>query len=373
MSRTLVFAYCTLLAAALVALAVVYAGRGGAAEGDPVAEAVEQIVEDDPLTPAQAALDTALSQLGGGFEGHAGIAVRSLDEQDERTIHFNGLEPFPQQSVSKMWVALTALEAVDDGDLDLDEMAQVRFEDLTVFHQPVRNIVLARGSFSTSWSDLLSRAIRTSDNTANDMLLRRVGGPQEVQAVLDDKKLGSIRFGTDERTKQSAIAGVSWEQRLAVGPAFYDRRDQVPDDVRRHAFEAYLADPMDGAAPVAVADALARLGRGELLSQESTARLLADMAAVKSGPNRLKGGLPPGWAIAHKTGTGQYFDGEQSGYNDIGILAAPDGRRYAVVIMIARTRRPVPELMDFMHRVVAAVADYHAASGGELVSETGRR
>ena len=55
----------------------------------------------------------------------------------------------------------------------------------------------------------------------------------------------------------------------------------------------------------AIVNALARLKRGELLSPSSTARLLSIMGNTKTGANRLKGGLKPGWSLSHKTGTGQ--------------------------------------------------------------------
>ena len=77
--------------------------------------------------------------------------------------------------------------------------------------------------------------------------------------------------------------------------------------VRRAAFDRYVEDPYDGAAPSAIVDALARLKRGELLSPPSTARLLSVMGNTKIGANRLKGGLKPGWTLSHKTGTGQYW------------------------------------------------------------------
>ena len=67
--------------------------------------------------------------------------------------------------------------------------------------------------------------------------------------------------------------------------------------VRKAAFDRYVDDPYDGAAPSAIVNALARLKRGELLSPESTARLLSIMGNTKTGANRLKGGLKPGWTL----------------------------------------------------------------------------
>ena len=80
-------------------------------------------------------------------------------------IHFNGTDLYPQQSVSKLWVALAALDMADRGMLDLGENGTVRVPDLAVFHSPIRRSVVANGSFSTSYRDFLSRALTESDNT----------------------------------------------------------------------------------------------------------------------------------------------------------------------------------------------------------------
>jgi len=341
----------------LLALILVWTPRSHPeVDGDPLVEQAADEVQPAPMTPEQRELDREISRIGGTFPGHVGIAVRDIAAR--RTLHFNGLQLFPQQSVSKLWVTLTALGEVDAGQLELTEKVEIRDPDLTVFHQPIRDIVRRRGSFTTDYADLIERAITHSDNTANDRILRRVGGPDVVQEFLDDHGLSSIRFGTDERTKQSGIAGLTWTQAYSKGAAFFDARDQVPDQRRSNAFEAYLADPIDGAPPVAIVEALARLHEGKLLSGPSTALLLATMSRTKSGPQRLKAGAPQDWIVRHKTGTGQVYDGEQSGYNDIGLFTSPDGRTYAIAVMIARTRVSIPERMAMMQEVVRAVVNY---------------
>ena len=137
-----------------------------------------------------------------------------------------------------------------------------------------------------------------------------------------------------------------------------------------------MDDPVDGATPVAIAAALAQLKQGELLSPANTARFLGWLGEVKSGPNRLKGGLPEGWSIAHKTGTGQVLDivpqgtpADQAGYNDVGILTAPDGSVYTVAVMIGRTHVSIPERMEMMHGVVRAIAGYHQMVSGPGADE----
>src|ERR687897_1837946 len=203
------------------------------------------------------------------------------------------------------------------------------------------------------------QALTKSDNTANDKLMRSVGGPAAVRAMIAEKGLGAIRFYDGERALQSKIAGLIWTQSYSVGGAFYKARNALPLSVRSAAFNRYIEDPYDGASPHAIVDALARLKRGELLSPASTARLLSIMGNTKTGANRLKGGLKAGWSLSHKTGTGQVLGATQAGYNDIGILTAPDGRSYSVAVMIKKTAVPLPVRMKLMNDVVRATIVQH--------------
>ena len=72
---------------------------------------------------------------------------------------------------------------------------------------------------------------------------------------------------------------------------------------------------------------------------------------------RLKGGLPPGWTCAHKTGTGQDFRGASVGINDVGLLTAPDGQTFAVAVLIPFSNRPNSERLALMRAVTKAVTD----------------
>jgi beta-lactamase class A len=318
-----------------------------------------------PTKPAPAApqfLRDRISALGRAFDGQVGIAVRSIDDGWEAG--WKDDELYPQQSVSKLWVSITALDAVDKGRASLDNQVTLTRADLTVFHQPIRELILGKRGYTATLGDLMVRAITTSDNTANDKLMRSVGGPKAVRAMIAAKHLGAIRFYDGERALQSRIAGLMWSPRYSVGNAFFDARDALPLSVRRAAFERYIQDPYDGAAPSAIVGALARLKSGELLSAASTDRLLDIMAHTHTGPNRVKGGLQPGWTLSHKTGTGQELSGAQAGYNDIGILTAPDGRSYCVAVMIKRTTTPLPVRMTLMNNVVEAVIAQHDQDSG---------
>lgn len=372
MNRSPILILTVLIVGAFLVLATIASTPGESAEDFhkrvTLAEQKPTAPPEPELTEAQLALQEQLRDLGENFSGDVGIAVTEADTL--ATMSSTGKKRFPQQSVSKLWVSLTALDLADNGGLELREPVTLRAEDLTVFHQPIRNIVRARGSFATDYADLIDRAITQSDNTANDRLLRRVGGPSAVEGFLRRNQLGGVQFGTDERTKQSAIAGLKWKQAYSIDNAFYEARDLVDEEDRGRAFEAYLADPIDGASPEGITKALARLARGDLLSENSTDLIISTMQRTRSGPRRLKGGVPAGWTIAHKTGTGQFFDGVQSGYNDIGILTAPDGTNYALAVMIGSTRASYAARMAMMQEVTRSVARYHNRRTAEVTAET---
>ena len=238
-------------------------------------------------------------------------------------------------------------------------MVKITSNDLAVFHQPIRERVLANGVLEESVLSLMEQAITASDNTANDSLLRTIGGPEAVRDFLKRKNLDRIRFGPGERLLQSQIAGMVWKQEYSLGRAFQAARAKLPPDQRKVALDRYLADPIDGASPAAIARALGKLAIGDLLSPASTRLMLSLLERVKSGPNRLKAGVPAGWKFGHKTGTGQELEAVSTGYNDIGIMTAPDGTRYAVTVMIADTTATVPQRMQMMQAISRSVAETH--------------
>ena len=323
-------------------------------------------VQSAPRPKAPTYLADRVDALGKQFSGRVGIAVMSID--DGWLTAWRGDELFPQQSVSKLWVSITALDAVDKGRVSLDDKVTLTKSDLTLFHQPIAALVRKKGSYTTSLSELMFKAITTSDNTANDKLMRSVGGAEAVRNMLRNKDIEDIRFYNGERALQSKIAGLIWTPSYSVGNAFYQARDALPNSVRKAAFDRYVEDPYDGAAPSGIVRALARLKRGELLSPASTKRLLDIMSNTKTGANRLKGGLRPGWRLSHKTGTGQVYGPYQAGYNDIGILTAPDGRSYAVAVMIKKTSTPLSTRMTLMNNVVRSVINQHDMSFARVAS-----
>ena len=339
---------------AVLLLALAACGRQPA-EGAPEPGAA-QAAAPKPQPPAPVALQQRLDDLAETFPGEVGIAVMDVDAG--WIAAHRGEDLFPQQSVSKTWVAITLLDKVDRGELGLNDQVVIRREDMSVFHQPISQQIGDFG-YVTTLEDLLRRAMTDSDNTANDKIMRTVGGVEAVRETLAAKNLAGVKIFGEERYLQSRIAGLEWDPAWAGNASFKLLRARMPRDRRDAAVKAYLADPVDGATPVGVARALARLHQGELLSDASTARLLGMMADSVNGRRRLKGGLPAGWRLAHKTGTGQDWSGGTVGINDVGLITAPDGKTYAIAVFIGQTREPTPRRLEFMQAVARAVVAHH--------------
>ncbi|WP_019515007.1 serine hydrolase [Sphingomonas sp. Mn802worker] len=309
-----------------------------------------------PRQPS-ADLVNAVQALGSGLKGDVGISVRDID--DGWVVAWQGDRARPQQSVSKLWVAVAVMDAVDRGTMSLSDRVTVRRSDLTLFHQPIRALVGKEG-YTTTVGALLRGAMTRSDNTCNDVLLWRIGGPAAINRMLAGKGIVGVRFGPGERKLQARTVGLEWRSEWAGGWGFLQARAAMTYEARAKALRRYLAAPMDGASANGITLGLTLLAQGKLLTPRSTASLLTLMRSSKTGPLRLKSGLRPGWTLAHKTGTGQDLGSWSTGYNDVGLLVAPDGHRYAVAVMIASTHQPIPARMRLMGNVTRAIVAYAA-------------
>lgn len=321
-----------------------------------------------PATPAPRDLVNSIDLLTRDFNGVVGVAVTSIDD-GWIAANATASRRLPQQSVSKLWVALTVLDLVDQGKIRLDDPLTITKADFTLFHQPIAALVKDGTGYTGTVGEIMRRAMQMSDNTCNDKLLRLAGGPQAVRSFIARKQLGAIRFGPGEKLLQAGTAGLQWKPEYSYGGAFTAARAKLDPQVRLAAYEAYVADPPDGAAPQAIALALARLKRGELLSASSTDWLLKTMGASRTGRARVRAGLQPGWEFAHKTGTGQDLRSRTAGFNDVGILTAPDGRSYALAVMIGDTPRPPRERQQLMQAVARTVIAHHSEK--RLIAQRG--
>jgi beta-lactamase class A len=343
----------------------VWLAYGDGLTAEPVhltSHAARQVKVRLPGRPAPQALQDRLTALAEAYREPVGIAVTDVNEG--WTAQAAGEEVFPQQSVSKLWVALSVLQAVDRGALSLDRQVVLTPDDRSVFYQPLASRIRGQTGYATTLSDLLRRQLTESDNAANDKLIRELGGGGAVTRTLTEKGLDGLGVGETERDLQTRTAGLSWRPEYGWTWIFKQAREKLPDEVRDAALADYLAHPADGAKPAAIAETLAALKRGELLSPGSTELMLGLMAQCHTGSSRLRAGLPGDWGIAHKTGTGPDWRGASVGINDVGLLTAPDGRTFAVAVMVRQTRQGAQARHRLMQSVARATEAYWRDSGG---------
>jgi beta-lactamase class A len=324
-------------------------------------------VPEPPPPPPPQGLQQSLEALAGSWREDVGIAV--TDVAAGWTAQVNGETPYPQQSVSKLWVAVATLEAVDRGQSNLERVVHLGPEDRSVFYQPLGRRIRNSGGPQVSIGELLRWAITESDNSANDKLMRELGGADAVTTLLAEKGLSDLRVGAYERDLQAQIAGMTWQPDYGIDWNFQHARERLPEGVRDTAMDTYLADPLDGAAPAEITRTLAGLQKGELLSPASTKVLLELLNDTRTGPRRLKAGFPAGWTLGHKTGTGQDWRGYSVGINDVGLVTAPDGRVYAVAVMMRKTSKPIGARQAFFHSVSRAIAQHWQASRDSLAAD----
>ena len=193
-----------------------------AAAVQQVAPAPPPVAQPRPAIQAQAPafLRGRVNDLGRSFNGRVGIAVRSVDEG--WTIGWKADELYPQQSVSKLWVSITALDAVDRGRVRLDDRVSLTRDDITLFHQPIAALIRQNGAYTTSLADLMFKAITTSDNTANDKLMRSIGGPGAVREVIESRE------SRPDPLLQRRARAPEQDRRPDLDPELFDRQRILP-------------------------------------------------------------------------------------------------------------------------------------------------
>jgi beta-lactamase class A len=280
----------------------------------------------------------------------ARLTVAFMDLENAEVWSRYGDTPMPMQSVFKAPLGAAVLSEVDAGRLSLDEAMVIGEEDLSPQISAISSAWPAVRSYTVR--ELLVRAVRDSDNTAADVLMKRIGGPGVVTAWLDGHRIGGVRVDRYERELQMEIAGLA-----SFRPAWKDVAPiaAVPEPQRRAALAGFLADPRDTATAHGMIEFLSRLEAGDLLSPASTRMLLQIMGESRTGPGRIAAGLPDGARLAHKTGTARPDLGMSPVVNDVGIATLPNGRRYALALLMSGCRAPLPDCEQLLAQATRAL------------------
>lgn len=218
--------------------------------------------------PGEAAARRELRALEAAFKGR--IGAFAIDTATGQTIGYRSRERFPLLSTFKALAAAAVLHKARTTDPGLLDRV-IRWTAAEVRpHSPITEKYVGRGM---TVAQLCDAAIRYSDNTAANMLLRQIGGPAGLTRyfrTLDDP---------DSRLDR-------WEVEL---------NDWTPRENR------------DTTTPASMAHSLSAVTVGDALSAEDRDRLTAWLIANTTGDTRIRAGLPTTWTIGDKTGTGRSY------------------------------------------------------------------
>ena len=265
-----------------------------------------------------------ISRLAGG---KIGVAVFALEDGDLLTQ--NGKAHFAMQSVFKFPLAMYVLHLVDSGKLSLESLIHVTKRDL---HEdtwsPLRD-KFPKGNVDVSIRDLLEYSVMTSDNNATDILFRVIKGPRQVEKYM---RLLGIEAMTIVRTEAEMHA--TWSVQF-----------------------------QNWCTPVAMLQLLQLFYERKSLSTQSSDLLWKLMTEATSGPKRIKGLLPEGTPVAHKTGTsGSNGHGLYAATNDVGIVTLPNGKHVAIVVYLSMSKLEIDAREAVIAKIAKAAWDYYVPS-----------
>ena len=242
-------------------------------------------------------LEQRIAQLADGSQGRIGVAA--LDMATGRSLSILGDQRFPMASTSKIAIAATFLEGVDQGRWSLTSefplLVPVRSPRFSTARAPVE-----AGEHLPA-HELIDLMITRSSNPATDALLAVVGGPA---AVNDWARRAGLRDFQLTRDIATLV------------------RDDGEFDPAAH------IDVRDSATPQAMVQLLSGLYQGRWLSPASREVIIDAMERCRTGARRIPALLPAGATVAHKTGS------LSNTSSDIGIVTAPDGRSIALAIYV---------------------------------------
>lgn len=326
MNRTLV---------AFLLISLTSACSGGVVTREKAVQPSQSAVAQKSHGLEDAELQKQIEAIASAAKGHVGMTAVVLEEEkavgskqkaestEQKTVSLNPHDHFPMQSVYKLPIGMAVMRQVDAGKIKLDQKVRVTKDGFVsaAQHSPIRD-KYPNGTELTV-NELMAWMLRESDGTASDVLMRLAGGPEAVQAYLTELQI------TD-------MIVLDTEKAFAQDHSLQYRNWTTPE------------------AAIALLRALYEV-RG--LSKESQEFLLKLMTESTPGAKRLKGLLPAGTIVAHKTGTSGTENGVTAATNDIGIITLPNGQHLAIAVFVSDSPADVATREAVIAKVAKAVWD----------------
>lgn len=252
-----------------------------------------------------------------------GVSIRGVE--NDQSVSINGNERFPMQSVFKFHVALAVLNQVDKGKMNLDEEIFISKEELLPnTWSPIRE-AYPEGNMKLKLSEIIRYTVAQSDNNGCDILLRKIGGPKKVEKYIRKLRIKniSIKYNEEEMHKEWSAQFSNWTT------------------------------------PKAATDLLIKFYSGRISTKSCFDFLWKVMIETSTGKNRIKGQLPAGTIVAHKTGSsGKNDKSITAASNDIGIVTLPNGNHFAIAVFVSNSKETEETNEKIISDISKAAWDY---------------
>jgi beta-lactamase class A/beta-lactamase class A VEB len=257
---------------------------------------------------------------------NATVGVSIIGNNGKDTLSINGDKKCPLQSVFKFHIALAVLSEIDKGKLTLYQDVDVKKEELLPdLWSPLRDENPEGGRFTIA--RLIQYSVSQSDNVACDVLIRLIGTPQTVEDCIKSVGIDDISIKINEEVMQA-----KWE----------------------NMFQNWTT-------PKAASETLQKFYNKDLklLSDSSYKFIWKTMKETSTGLKRIKGLLPEGTIVAHKTGSsGTNKDGLTAATNDIGIVFLPDGSYFIISVFVTDSKENDETNEQIIAEISKAAYDY---------------
>ena len=247
-------------------------------------------------------LQAKLAEIAAASKGKIGVFALLMEE--DRGVSYNGNERFAMQSVIKLPVAMAVMRQVSEGKFHNEQHIMVERSDMVgpAQRSPLRD-EFPKGTQVTI-SGLIEAAIVESDGTACDVLTRIAGGAAAVQSYIDSLSIVEMEM---KRTHKEF--GKGWDMQY----------ENFATPEAAVALLEVLMPPTE---------------TGNRTVDPTYEAVYQSMIESVPGENRIKGQLPAGTVVAHKTGTGGSRNGINSATNDVGIITLPSGKHIAIAVFV---------------------------------------
>jgi len=290
----------------------------------------------------------AIERVATKLAGRIGFAAQEIGGKE--VIAVNGDESFVMASTYKVAIAAAVLDRVDRGELSLDQMVNITLDMMMIGDAALSDTFVHPG-LQLSIANLIEVMITESDNTATDISMGLAGGPAAVTKYL--RRLGITEVRGDRTTGESIgeCDGLPGPATMKVAAEAFKTRPELATTLGDRNLDSE-ADSRDQATPLAMLQLLLAIDSGTAMSPKSREFLLGVMSRTRTGAGRLKGLLPRGTPVAHKTGT---IGGVA---NDVGYITLPDGRRFAIAVFTSSSETSEANRDRAIAEIARSLFDY---------------